>query len=319
MSPRELTERIKTAAADLRFDACGIAHAEPIDSEGRLDAWLASGFHGTMEWMRRTRDVRLDVEQKLPGARSVVVLARNYYADRPEANADAGRVSRYAWGRDYHRALRKPLRTLADTIESFEPDARTYCSIDSGPVMEKAWAVRAGIGWLGKNSLVLRRDLGSWFFLATILTNVKLEPDAPVADQCGGCTLCLDACPTNALVEPHVLDSNRCISYQTIENRGEVPEDIAANHGDWVFGCDICQEVCPWNRAPSMTDETDFHPRNGHANPNLDDLARMNDAAFLEAFAGTPIMRAKRSGMQRNAGIAKKNGTGASATARNSR
>ncbi len=304
MTPRERTEHIKSSASDLRFDSCGIANAGPIDSEGRLDMWLASGFQGTMAWMQRTRDIRLDVQQKLPGTRSVVVVARSYYADRPEADPGTGRVSRYAWGRDYHRALRKPLRALADTIESFSPDARTYCSIDSGPVMEKAWATRAGIGWLGKNTLVLRRDLGSWFFLATILTNVELEADEPVADQCGGCTLCLDACPTNALVEPRVLDSNKCISYQTIENRGDVPKDIASNHGDWVFGCDICQEVCPWNRAPAITDEADFHPREGHANPDLDALTQMDDAAFLESFAGTPIRRAKRAGMQRNADIA---------------
>ena len=307
MTQHEQTRRKKAAAADLRFDACGIAEAGPIDPDGRLDAWLAAGHHASMAWMARTREVRQDVEQKLPGAQSVIVVARNYYAERPEDETGEGRVSRYAWGRDYHRALRKPLKALAETVESLVPDAETYCSIDSGPVMEKAWAVKAGVGWLGKNTLVLRRDLGSWFFLATILTTAKLEPDHPVADQCGGCTLCLDACPTNALIEPRVLDSTKCISYQTIENRGDVPKDVAANHGDWVFGCDICQEACPWNRAPSETDESDFHPRAGHAHPNLDTLTTMDDAAFLDAFAGTPIMRAKRLGMKRNAGIAREN------------
>jgi len=307
MTRHDHTKLIKSAAADLRFDACGIAHAGPIDPDGRLDIWLNAGYHGTMQWMARSRDVRLDVQQKLPGARSVIVLARNYYAERPEETRGEGRVSRYAWGRDYHRALRKPLFALADTIASIAPGAKSYCSIDSGPVMEKAWAERAGIGWLGKNTLVLRRDLGSWFFLATILTTLELEPDSPVADQCGGCRLCLDACPTNALVNPRVLDSNKCISYQTIENRGDVPEDIAVNHSDWVFGCDICQEVCPWNRAPSETDESDFHPRAGHANPDLDRLQEIDDDGFLEEFAGTPIMRAKKNGMQRNAAIAEVN------------
>jgi epoxyqueuosine reductase len=307
MALRKHTQLIKSAAADLQFDACGIADAAAIDPDSRLDTWLSAGYHATMEWMARSRDVRVDVQQKLPGTQSVIVLARNYYAERPTDELGDGRVSRYAWGRDYHRALRKPLRALADTIESLAPGAETYCSIDSGPVMEKAWAERAGIGWLGKNTLVLRRDLGSWFFLATILTTLKLEADAPVADQCGGCRLCLDACPTNAFVEPRVLDSNKCISYQTIENRGDVPDEIATNHGDWVFGCDICQEVCPWNRAPSETDETDFFPRVGHANPNVDRLQKMDDDSFLKEFAGTPIMRAKNRGMQRNAAIAEKN------------
>lgn len=307
MTKYEITQSIKTAASDLGFDACGIASAGPIDSNGHLDTWLAAGYHGTMEWMRRSRDVRLDVQQKLPGTRSVVVLARNYYAERPDHEPGDGRVSRYAWGRDYHRALRKPLNALADTISTLAPNAQTYCSIDSGPVLEKAWATRAGIGWLGKNTLVLRRDLGSWFFLATILTTVELEADTPVPDQCGGCTLCLDACPTRALVAPRVLDSNKCISYQTIENRGDVPDTIARNHGDWVFGCDICQDVCPWNRSSEETDLKDFHPRPGHANPDLDNLVEMDDAEFLEAFAGTPVMRAKRPGMQRNADIARRN------------
>jgi len=307
MTPNNVTKAIKITAAELRFDVCGIADAGEIDQDGRLDEWLGAGYHSSMAWMARTRDVRLDVQQKLPGARSVIVVARNYYAERPDENPGDGRVSRYAWGRDYHRALRKPLKALAESVESLVPGTETYSSIDSGPVMEKAWAVRAGVGWLGKNTLVLRRDLGSWFFLATILTTLKLEADAPMADQCGGCTLCLDACPTNALVEPRVLDSNKCISYQTIENRGDVPKDIAASHGDWVFGCDICQEVCPWNRAPSETDESDFHPRPGHANPDLVELEKMDDARFLESFAGTPVMRAKRVGMQRNADIARKN------------
>ncbi len=307
MTIREHTQHVKNTAANLGFDACGITSAGPIDPDGHLDTWLAAGYHASMEWMARSRDVRLDVQQKLPGTRSVIVLARNYYADRPENESGDGRVSRYAWGRDYHRALRKPLHTLANTITTLVPDAQTYCSIDSGPVMEKAWATRAGIGWLGKNTLVLRRDLGSWFFLATILTTVELEADTPMPDQCGGCTLCLDACPTNALVEPRVLDSNKCISYQTIENRGDVPDTIASNHGDWVFGCDICQDVCPWNRSPNETDLSDFHPRPGHANPDLDQLTAMDDTEFLEAFAGTPVMRAKRAGMKRNAEIARKN------------
>jgi epoxyqueuosine reductase len=301
------TQAVKRRATELGFDACGIAAADPIDPQNRLGEWLDRGYHGTMDWMNRTRELRQEVQRKRPGTRSVIVVARNYYADRPAADRDTGRVSRYAWGRDYHRVLRKPLRALAEMVDAMESGAESYCCIDSGPVMEKAWAVRAGIGWLGKNTLVLNNELGSWFFLATILTTVELEPDAPIADQCGGCRLCLDACPTEALIEPQLLDATKCISYQTIENRGDVPEDIARDHDDWVFGCDVCQEVCPWNRTPQITDETDFYPREGHANPDLELLENLNEQSFLEEFAGTPIMRAKQEGIKRNAAIARNN------------
>jgi epoxyqueuosine reductase len=307
MTIPERAHAVKRRATELGFDACGIAATDPIDPQNRLGEWIDRGFHGTMDWMNRTRQLRQDVQRKLPGARSVIVVARNYYTNRPAAGRDTGRVSRYAWGRDYHRVLRKPLRALADVVDAMEPGAQSYGCIDSGPVTEKAWAVRAGIGWLGKNTLVLNDDLGSWFFLATILTTVELQPDTPVADQCGGCRLCLDACPTEALIEPRLLDATKCISYQTIENRGEVPEDIARDHDDWVFGCDVCQEVCPWNRTPPLTDESDFYPREGHANPDLEALENLNDQTFLQEFAGTPIMRAKLEGMKRNAAIARNN------------
>ncbi|MEK7793342.1 MAG: tRNA epoxyqueuosine(34) reductase QueG [Candidatus Hydrogenedentota bacterium] len=289
------------------FDACGIAAATPADPEDRLGAWLARGFAADMKWMARTKTTRQDVTKKVPGARSVVVVAKNYFAERPEAPAGAGRVARYAWGRDYHRVLRKPLRRLAEFIRGLEPGVETYCSIDSGPVLERTWAERAGLASIGKNSLALRRDMGSWFFLATIITSAELAPDEPAADICGTCTLCLDACPTGAIVEPRVVDSRRCISYQTIENRGEVPEDIQPLHGDWVFGCDICQEVCPWNRFATETGERDFLPRGNHANPDPHWLAKLDEAEFNREFEGTPVRRAKHSGMVRNARIAAAN------------
>lgn len=289
------------------FDACGIAAVTPADPEDRLGAWLGRGFAADMKWMGRTKAIRQDVTKKVPGARSVVVVAKNYFADRPEAPAGSGRVARYAWGRDYHRVLRKPLRRLADFIRGLEPGAQTYCSIDSGPVLERTWAERAGLASIGKNSLALRRDMGSWFFLASVITSGELAPDEPAADICGACTLCLDACPTGAIVEPRIVDSRRCISYQTIENRGEVPEDIQPFHGDWVFGCDICQEVCPWNRFATETGELDFHPRGNHANPDSQWLAGLHEAEFNREFEGTPIRRAKHSGMLRNARIAAAN------------
>ncbi|MCC6696052.1 MAG: tRNA epoxyqueuosine(34) reductase QueG [Candidatus Hydrogenedentes bacterium] len=294
---------VKEHASLEGFDACGIAAAASIDPEDRLGEWLRSGYHADMDWMERTRDMRQDVQKKLPGTRSVVVVARNYYAPRPKAAEGSVKVARYAWGRDYHRVLLKPLRRLARFIESLEDGAETYCCIDSGPVLEKAWAVRAGLGWLGKNSLVLRRDLGSWFFLGTILTTVELEHDSPIPDQCGSCRLCIEACPTDAIVEPKVVDSLRCIPYQTIENRGTIPEELQPQFEGWVFGCDICQDVCPWNRKVAETSEPDFHPRPGHANPDPDWITAMDEEAFRKEFSGTPILRAKHTGMLRNVSL----------------
>jgi epoxyqueuosine reductase len=297
------SHRVKEKAAAEGFDACGIASADPIDPDNQLGDWLGRGYHADMEWMAATRAVRQDVQQKLPGTRSVVVVARNYHAPRSELESGAGRVSCYAWGRDYHRALLKPLRRLAQFVETLEEGAQTYCCIDSGPVMEKAWAARAGVGWIGKNSLVLRRDLGSYFFLGVILTTVELEGDTPLPDLCGGCRLCIDACPTEAIVESRVVDSRRCLSYQTIENRGEIPEELHEPLGDWVFGCDICQEVCPYNRELTPTTEADFHPRRDQANPDLASVEELDEDGFRARFSGTPLMRAKIAGIQRNARI----------------
>lgn len=308
LSPTIAAERIKTYATEHYFDACGIASASHSGNETHLTDWLDRGFHADMNWMERTREQRNDVQQKLPGTRSVIVLAKNYFTPRPEApDVPHGKISRYAWGRDYHRALRKPLIRLAKYAESLAPGTETYSSIDTGPVLERTWAARAGIGSIGKNSLALRRDMGSWFFLATILTTLEVKADAPAVDICGTCTACLDACPTKAIVSPGVVDSNRCISYQTIENRGEIPEHLHASHGDWIYGCDICQEACPWNRFETPTSEQDFHPRPDHANPPLEYFADMNEEQFMTEFEGTPIRRTGHKGLQRNAAIVTQN------------
>lgn len=301
-------DSIKQTAASLGFDACAIARADmPIDPDDRLGEWLRRGYHADMLWMARTQSVRQNPGEKLPGVKSVVVVARNYNAPRPDPPPNSGRVAKYAWGRDYHRALRKPLRTLAAHVESLGDSVETYCCIDSGPVLEKAWAARAGLGWLGKNGLILRRDLGSYFFLAVILTTLDVPADPPMADFCGSCKACIDACPTQAVVAPQVVDSNRCISYHTIENRGEVPQDVADRTDNWVFGCDICQEVCPWNRKAPITNEQDFHPRPGHANPQLDQAGALDEAAFRTEYLGAPILRAKFTGFLRNLRIALRN------------
>ena len=302
-------DAVKEEARGLGFDACGIASArDEIDPQRHFRRWLKSGFQADMDWITRTAETREDVHLKLPDVRSVVVVARNYFSRRPPQPPGTGKTAAYAWGRDYHNVLRKPILELAQSIRALEAGASTYASIDTGPVLERAWAQRAGVGAVGKNTMSLRRDLGSWFFLATILTSVELEPDAPAEDLCGTCTLCIDACPTEAIVAPRVLDSGRCISYHTIENRGEIPRTFHQAQGDWVFGCDICQEVCPWNRFARTTADSDFLPREGHANPDLDTLLIMDETAFNSEFEGTPIRRARHAGMQRNAAIAKSNG-----------
>ena len=298
---------VKRAAAELGFDACGIAVAGNVDPEDRLGAWLARGFHADMEWLARTKAERQDVRLRLPGARSVVVVARNYFAERPAASPGAGCVSRYAWGRDYHRVLRKPLERLARAIEALAPEIKCYCCIDTGPVLERAWAAQAGVGWIGKNSLVLRTDLGSWFFLGAIATTLELAADAPVSDRCGTCRRCMEACPTGAIVEPGVVDSRLCISYHTIENRGEVPTALRPRFGNLVFGCDICQEACPWNRQVAVTSEPGFLPSADRANPDLDEWLRMTEADFDERSRGAPLRRATYAGMQRNLAIAREN------------
>jgi epoxyqueuosine reductase len=307
--PANRAQVLKARAAELGFDACGIASVSAEADDG-FEAWLEAGFHADMGWMARTRDLRQQINLKLPGVRSVVVVARSYWSPRPEVPLGTGRVSCYAWGRDYHRALKKPLRQLAAFLDGLEPGAQSYASIDSGPVRERAWAARAGIGWVGRHSLIIRPELGTWFFLGTVLTTIELASGTPMEEGCGVCHACMDACPTGAIVAPRTVDSRKCIAYHTIENKGEIPDAVAGKMGDQVFGCDICQTACPWNRAPHATDCADFQPRPNAANPPLDRLIAGNADWFDATFNGTPVRRAGLESMRRNALIAKMNGKG---------
>lgn len=302
-SPAARAAAVKARARELGFDACGIARAEAIDPEDRLGDWLRAGFHADMDWIPRTKDIRQDVQLRLPGARSVVAVARNYYHEGRAPEPGQGKVARYAWGRDYHKVLKKPLHLLGDCIKAMETDARCDYSIDAQPYLERAWAARAGVGWIGKNSLVLNRELGSYFFLALVSTTVELAADEVAIGHCGTCRACLDACPTQAIVQEGVVDSNLCISYQTIENKQKIPAVVSDNLKGWVFGCDICQEVCPWNRFAEETNEPGFAEREGAAYPELRGLMETDENTFNERFAGSPIRRAKHAGMQRNAGL----------------
>ena len=300
-----LSRRIKEKAQSLGCEKVGIVAVERLESEGaRLNDWLGRGYHGSMSWMARDPEMRIDPRKLFPAARSVIVVGINYYT--PEKHSDdpaTGKVSRYAWGDDYHDVVGRKLRSLLAWIREEAPGAEGKVCVDIQPLMDKAWAVRAGLGWLGKHTNVITQEFGSWVFIGELLLNIELEYETEVAeDHCGSCTLCIDACPTNAISEPYVVDSNRCISYATIELREpEIPREIADHLEGWLYGCDICQDVCPWNRFEQTTKESRFRPREGNINAPLAEVLNFAPEAYVERFRGSAMKRAKLSGLQRNA------------------
>jgi epoxyqueuosine reductase len=299
------SEEIKTKARELGFSKVGIVAATALTEEGaRLREWLGRNFHGEMGYMARDPEQRADPRLLLPAAKSVVSVALNYY--RPEKHSDsddAGKVSRYAWGDDYHDVLRDNLRLLLAWVQERAPEVEGKICVDSSPMMDKGWAVRAGLGWLGKHTNVITREFGSWVFLGELLLSIELDYDGFIeADRCGKCTACLDACPTGAIIAPYQLDATRCISYGTIELRSEeLPEPIKSNLDGWVFGCDICQDVCPWSRFSKPTAEERFAPRPGITEPRLQELVEMSQEEFSSRFRRSPVKRAKLGGLRRNA------------------
>ena len=305
MSATGITEKIREAALAAGFDAVGFARAEEISPEGgRLREWLARGFHGEMKWLEREPERRSDPRRLFPDARSVVAVALNYYTPSQHIDDPAeGKISRYAWGDDYHDVVKEKLRMLLAGIQALSPGAQGMVCVDTSAVMDKAWVVRAGIGWLGKHTNVISKDLGSWIFLGEIILNIELEYDnVPVPDHCGSCTACIDACPTDAIVEPYVVDSRKCISYATIELRDDrLPDEIADNLNGWLYGCDICQDVCPWNRFQQPADDPRFEPRRGETTLSEDEILSMTHAEYVERFRGSAVKRAKLTGLKRNA------------------
>jgi epoxyqueuosine reductase len=276
-SRSELTEAIKRKARELGFDKVGVTRANALDEEGaRLREWLGRGYHATMGWMERTAAKRADPRLHLPSVRSVVCVAANYFTPHRHVGAPGtGMVSRYAWGDDYHDVVGDKLRELLAWLRERVPDLEAKIAVDTSPVMDKAWAARAGLGWIGKHSNLITTDMGSWVFLGELLVSVELDYDTePVADHCGTCTACIDACPTDAIVEPYVVDSNRCVSYVTIELRDD---EIPGTTAGWVYGCDVCQDVCPWNRFERDTAEPRFEPRPGLVEPELAPLAALTE------------------------------------------
>lgn len=296
------SEDIKHKARELGFQKIGIVPATALSEEGaRLHEWLAQNLHGTMHYLARDPAKRSDPRLLLPSAQSVICVALNYY--RPEPQPDTAKVSRYAWGDDYHDVLQEKLKVLRDWMLAQVPDLETKICVDTAPMMDKAWAVRAGLGWLGKHTNVITREFGSWVFLGEMLVSLELEYDSYIEkDHCGKCTACIEACPTDAIIAPYQLDATRCISYGTIELRSEeLPEVMREKLEGWVYGCDICQDVCPWSRFAKPTEESRFTPRPGITELELPEVATMSQEEFSTRFRGSAIKRAKVSGLRRNA------------------
>jgi epoxyqueuosine reductase len=299
---------IKAHAIALGFHKVGIAAIPPTPSAAEqqgqqaLQRWLAQGYQAEMGWMANPK--RQDIRQVMPTARSLICVALNYYTPhRHSTDPRHGKISRYGWGRDYHRVLGKKLKALALWLAAQDATLATRYYVDTGPVQDKFWAQQAGLGWIAKNGNVITREYGSWVFLGEILTSLDLSADAPHTEHCGTCTRCLTACPTQAITAPGVVDANRCIAYHTIENRAEtLPDEIAANLQGWVAGCDICQDVCPWNqRFAHPTDVEDFHPYPGNQAPELAALANLTDAEWEQRFPASALRRIKPAQWRRNA------------------
>jgi epoxyqueuosine reductase len=325
----EISNLVKQAARDAGFDLAGVAGVGDFPELDHFPEWIAAGRAGEMKYMEARDDAgrlkRASLRHAVPWARSLIVCAINYntaQAYSTEAHDPRrGWISRYAWSReDYHEAVMKRLvvveRKLHDVVSTQHrvpstqegPELQTRCYVDTGPVVERVYAKYAGIGWIGKNTCILNQKLGSWLFLGVILTSLELEPDLPAPDRCGTCTRCIQACPTDALIAPYQLDSNKCISYLTIEKRGAIPEEMRGAMGRHIFGCDICQDVCPWNRRSPGTAAPEFQPRPELVNPALEWLANLSGEEFRRIFRGSPVRRAKLSGLRRNAIIAMGNG-----------
>ncbi len=307
MSSVITTDQIRQQAKQIGFHKVGIAPANPPSeaiqaSNAALQRWLANGYQADMDWMANPK--RQNIHDVMPEAQSIICVALNYYTPHQRPNDDHhGKISRYGWGRDYHRVMQKKLKALSDWLRSQGSDILTRFYVDTGPVQDKFWAQQAGIGWIAKNGNVITREYGSWVFLGEILTNLALTPDQPHTAHCGTCTRCLEACPTEAIAAPFVVDANRCIAYHTIENRSAtLPAAIATKLNGWVAGCDICQDVCPWNqRFAQTTDIADFHPYPWNLAPSLAELATLDEADWHQRLPASALRRIKPAMWRRNA------------------
>lgn len=306
----ELTNRIVIdLAKQLGFDLVGFAKAEQLlDETQKLEIWLEKGFQASMDYMGKNLNKRKNVNEIFPDAKSIISLALNYYTPEDYSNEISegnnslllGKVSRYAWGKDYHLVIWEKLDELEHRLNKIDPNFKSLSYVDTGPVMDKAWAVKAGLGWMGKHTNIINPEIGSWFFIATIITNHEFEYSEIIADHCGTCSACIDACPTQAIVQPYVVDSNKCISFQTIENKNEISPELKGKFENWIFGCDICQDVCPWNEKFSKISKVkEFYPVNKEL--SYREIMVLDSKSFRDKFLESPIKRTKLKGLQRNA------------------
>jgi len=310
----QISELVRQEALRAGFDLAGVAGVHDFSELDYFPEWIASGYAGEMRYLESRTEAghlkRASLRSAAPWARSVIVSAINYNTAEPYStevtHPERGWISRYAWSReDYHEVVMRRLRALETSLHEVSTEPfQTRCYVDTGPLIERVYAKYAGVGWIGKNTCILNQKLGSWLFLGVILTSLELQPDAPAPDRCGTCTRCIQACPTHAFIAPYQLDASKCISYLTIEKRGPISHDLRKGIGQQVFGCDICQDVCPWNRKAPATNNEDFETRPELFNPALEWLAQLDHAEFARAFRRSPVKRAKLSGLRRNAAIA---------------
>ncbi|MAZ96131.1 tRNA epoxyqueuosine(34) reductase QueG [Schleiferiaceae bacterium] len=300
------SQLIKRLAQEQGFDACGISAAGFLEDEAvGLEKWLNAGFHGTMSWMEGHFDERLDPRKLVPGAKSVISVVLNYFPEQ-EQKADTPKISKYAYGRDYHKVVRGKLKRMLLGIQEEIGEVNGRGFVDSAPVMDRAWARKSGLGWVGKHSLLLSKGSGSFFFIGALIVDIDLEPDGPTTDHCGSCTACIDACPTSAIVAPTVVDSNKCISYLTIEYKEALPSEYQGKMENWVYGCDICQDVCPWNRFSTPHSEEDFNIRDSIQNNDWDTWEEITHELWEEITKGSAMRRVGFEGFKRNLGFIKK-------------
>jgi len=302
MQPQQRSVLIKEKASQLGFFLCGISRAEYMEEEARnLDRWLSQNYHGQMGYMVNHFDKRVDPTLLVPDAKSVISLAFNYYSEKKQSDPEAPKISTYAYGKDYHKVVRKKLNLLFDWIKSTFGDVDGRLFVDSAPVLERDWAKRSGIGWIGKNTLIIHPRKGSFFFLAEIILDLDLQYDSPISDYCGTCTRCIDACPTNAIDERgYVMDGSKCISYLTIELKDDIPAEFRGKMDNWMFGCDICQQVCPWNRFSTPHEESEFMPKEDLLSMTKEDWQNMTQSTFDSLFEGSAVKRTKYEGLKRN-------------------
>ncbi len=301
MNIAKRTKKIKEEAKRLGFSFCGVSKADFLEKEAsRLEKWLNEKNHGEMSYMENHFDKRLDPRLLVPDSKSVVSLLFNYYSDKKQIDPEAPKISKYAYGQDYHWVLKDRLKSLMHFIRDEIGEVGGRAFVDSAPVMERAWAAKSGLGWIGKHSLLLNKGAGSFFFLAELIIDLELEVDSPVTDHCGDCTACIDACPTDAIPTPYVVDGSKCISYFTIELKDEIPNDVKGKFENWMFGCDICQDVCPWNRFSKQHNEPLFEPSQALLDMRKSEWEEISEAVFKKVFKDSPVKRTKFQGLKRN-------------------